>query len=357
MTPDASVKTRFGVPRRIGFVLLKDHALMSTASAIEPLRAANLLAGSTLYDLQMLSVGGGHVASSAGSTFATTAIVHADEGFDIVFVVAGGNAMIGHDPALTGWLRRLAVRGVRLGGISGGAAVLSMAGLMAGRRFTVHWDHFDALRDLSSDLLLERRLFVIDRDRLTCAGGVAALDMMHTLIAADHGADFALQVSDWFIHTRVRDWDDAQRAGLAEQWRTHHPAVLSTIEMMQSHLGDPLDAAQLSALSGISSRQLQRLFMQYFDHQMMDFYRHLRLKKADDLLRQTQLSVSEVALAVGFATSAHFAKVFRAQYGCTPGARRGQHQGRKSSDQPDATTQMLNDVPRQGGLGPSAGRA
>ncbi|MFD1881528.1 GlxA family transcriptional regulator [Paracoccus pacificus] len=298
---------------------------MSTASAIEPLRAANLLAGRTLYALRMLSVAGGVVRSSAGSQFETEAVSEAGDHFDLVLVVAGGNPIAVNEPALTGWLRRLAARGVRLGGISGGAAVLARAGLMAGRRFTVHWDHFDALKDLSDDFIMERRIFVIDRDRVSCAGGVAALDMMHALITADHGADFARQVSDWFIHTRIREPDDPQRAGLAEQWGTNHAALLTAIEMMQSHIADPLDAEQLAALAGIGARQLQRLFSQQQGRRMMDFYRRLRLEKADDLLRQTQLSVGQIAQATGFVTPAHFARAFRAEYGAAPRDRRLGH--------------------------------
>lgn len=311
--------------RRIGFVLIPGYALMSTAAAIEPLRAANLLASRDLYALRYLSPGGGRSSASAGSVFDTEAIgAGAGDAFDLVFVVAGGDPLAVREPALNAWLRRLDARGVALGGISGGAALLAQAGLMANRRFTLHWEHEEALRTLSETLLIERRLFVIDRDRYTCAGGVAPLDMMHALIAAEHGAAFARRVSDWFIHTHVRTPDQPQKAGLVEQYGTHHPALLAALELMESHLADPLSVEQLAHLAGVSPRQLQRLFQQQLGRSAKRFYLDLRLAKADELLRRTRLAIPEVAALCGFANAAHFARAMRSGTGESPtGRRRG----------------------------------
>src|SRR5690606_14965053 len=71
--------------RRVGFVLIDGYALMSTAAAVEPLRAANLLAGRTLYEVRFLSIDGGPARSSAGSFFPAAAIAEAGADFDIVF--------------------------------------------------------------------------------------------------------------------------------------------------------------------------------------------------------------------------------------------------------------------------------
>ena len=107
-------------PRRFAFLLMPGHALMSTAAAIEPLRAANLLMARPVYDLTFVSAAGGPVASSAGSSFDTRPLAEAGAGFDIAFVVAGGDPLSQPTPAADGWLRRLAARGVALGGIGDG---------------------------------------------------------------------------------------------------------------------------------------------------------------------------------------------------------------------------------------------
>ena len=304
--------------RRIGFVLVDGFALMSTAAAVEPLRAANLLAGTTLYDLVFLAPDGAPPAASVGAGFPTTPLGRARRAFDTVFVVAGGNPLTDPDPGLAGPLRALARHGVALGGISGGAVILARAGLMADRRFTVHWQHLDALREMSDGFLLERRLFVIDRDRYTCAGGVAPLDMMHAMLVAQHGLDLARAVSDWFIHTRIREADDPQRSGPGERYRVHHPAILAAIDLMQSHVADPLSLSQIAALTGLSARQVHRLFLDHLGRPPMRFYRDLRVETAEALLTQSALPVGAVAAATGFASPAHFSRAFRAARGVSP---------------------------------------
>lgn len=309
-------------PMKLGFLLIDGYALMSTSAAVEPLRAANLLAGKTLYDLRFLSPAQGRVMSSVGSYFETEPIAEAGTDFDLVFVVAGGEPLSFRDRTVTRYLKTLDARRVSLGGISGGAAILALAGLMENRRFTLHWQHIDALRDLSDRFLIERRLFVIDRDRYTCAGGVAPLDMMHAMVSARHGARFARSISDWFIHTEIRPAEDPQRAGIGAQYNVQHPALLAAIELMQSHIADPLSLAQLGALSGIGARQLERLSLQLLGQPVMRFYRDLRLRKADELVLQSALALVDVGLATGFANASHFSRLYRSRFGVTPKQRR-----------------------------------
>jgi transcriptional regulator GlxA family with amidase domain len=308
--------------RIYGFLLLPDYALMSTASAVEPLRAANLLSGHQLYDLQFLSTDGGFMRSSVDGGFETLPLTDTGENLDILFVVAGGDPLSQRDPRVLGFLRHLARRGVALGGISGGAAILAAAGVMKARRFTIHWQHLDAMRETWPEALIERRLFVIDRDRFTCAGGMAPLDMMHALIAAAHGVELARAVSDWFIHTGIREAEAPQQLDPARKYGLHHPALVAMIELMNSHLADPLSLEDLGQLCAITPRQLERLAQAQLGESVMQFYRRLRLDKAEELLRQSGLPLSEVALAAGFASRSHFSRAFRAQFGVSPSARR-----------------------------------
>lgn len=307
---------------RYGFLLLPDYALMSTASAVEPLRAANLISGRRLYEMRFLSIAGGWARSSVEGGFQTTPIAEAGEDFDILFVVAGGDPMTQRDPQVLAFLRRLARRGVKLGGISGGAAILAAAGVMASRRYTIHWQHLDAMRETWPDALIERRLFVIDRDRFTCAGGSAPLDMMHALIAAQHGSALARAVSDWFIHTGIRAAEDPQQLDPARKYDLHHPALIAMVDLMISHLADPLSLEDLGQLCGITPRQLERLARAQLGESVMAFYRRLRLDKAEELLTQSGLPLVEIALSTGFTSRSHFSRAFRARFGIPPAARR-----------------------------------
>ncbi len=308
-------------PMRIGFILTPEYSLMSLTAAVEPLRAANHLAGRVMYRPSYHSCDGGFAASTSGGGFQTGTLPD-PAALDLALVVAGGNPLRYEDAALTRGLRALQARKVRLGGISGGAAILARLGLMEGRRFTLHWAHIDALAEHAPDLLIERALYVIDRDRYTCAGGVAALDMMCALIARDHGAGFARQVAEWFIHPRARNADEPQQSPVTERFDLRHPMLAQAVDLMFSHLADPLSPEQIAAQVGCSPRQLQRLFNDQLGSSMMEFYREMRLRKADELVQQTALSMLDVALVTGFASAAHFSRLYAARFGMAPARRR-----------------------------------
>ncbi|SHM35878.1 transcriptional regulator, AraC family with amidase-like domain [Roseovarius pacificus] len=308
--------------RRIGILPVEGFAMMSYAALTEPMRAANLLAGRDLYEMVNIGRSMAPVASSGAGLVAPQAKLGDDPRLDYLFVVAGGDPAAFADRAITGWLQRLARRGVLLGGVSGGPVILAQAGLMEGRRMTVHWEHAAALSEALPHLLIERTLYVIDRDRVTCAGGTAPMDLMHALIMQHHGAQFARLVSDWFMHTEVRPSVGPQRAGLVERVGTTAPAILDAVEAMEANLGDPLPLARLAEVAGLSPRQLNRQFSDKLGRPAMRYYRDLRLDMAQNLLRNSPLSLTEIALATGFASSSHFSRVYAQRFGQPPSAYR-----------------------------------
>lgn len=309
-------------PYRVGFLLIDGFALMSYAAAIEPLRAANLLAGRRLYDIRHIAAVGDSAKSSSGAIVEATDTISERTNLELVVVVAGGDPMMFRDEKVFQWLRHLSRHGVHLGGVSGGPVILAAAGVMSQRRMTVHWEHATALAAKWPDLLLERSLYVVDRDRVTCAGGIAAVDMMHALLDKHYGPLFTRQVSDWFMHTDVRPSGGPQRAGLSERYGVTNGQVILAIEAMENRIADPLNLEQLARQIDISPRQLNRLFRDKLNKSTMGFYRELRLNKARRLLAQSPLTITEIALATGFANSAHFAHVFHTTFGAPPSSLR-----------------------------------
>jgi transcriptional regulator GlxA family with amidase domain len=313
-TPKTDAPSRF----RIGFLLVDGFALMSYAAAVEPLRAANLLLGLDHYDLRQIPAYGKVARSSSGALIEATEMPGERQDYDLVLVVAGGEPAAFRDQRVFHWLQRLARHGVRLGGVSGGPVILATAGLMTDRRMTVHWEHAEALAEIAPNLMIERSLYVMDRDRITCAGGIAPLDLMHALLVEHHGPDLARRISDWYMHTEVRPAGGPQRAGLAERYNVNSPALITAIEAMENHIADPLALSHLAQICGLSPRQMSRLFHDLLGETTMRFYRTLRLEKARTLIQQSPLSMTEIALATGFATSSHFSSAYREQFGETP---------------------------------------
>ncbi len=302
---------------KIGFILIDGFPLLSYSSAIEPLRACNLLSGEGLFEIQHFSLGDSFASSSSGAKVPTQNYRHA-EGIHFLFLVAGGDPFDFDEPDFFEWLNKLAISKTILGGISGGPVILTNAGLMKDFRMTVHWEHAALLEQIHPHLILERSLFVIDRNRITCSGGTAPLDLMHLLIAREFGTKFAREVSDWFIHTDVRKPGEAQRSGLEERYGTLVRPVLSSIELIENHIADPLSLEQIAKLVGMSTRHLNRLFQREMGTTVMQFCRKARLDVARKLIESSSLTNNEILQATGFSSPGQFSRCFREQFGLPP---------------------------------------
>lgn len=308
--------------RKIGILLVPDFALMSYASAVEPFRAANRLSGRHLYEWRHISTDGEPVRASNGVQIVPDNAVGDAVDFDLLIVCAGGNpAEFQHSPTLA-WLRQVARSGTRIAGVSGGPLIIARAGLLDGYRCTIHWEHIPVFTEEFPDHDLRRSLFEIDRDRLSCSGGIAALDMMHALIERDHGHELASDVAEWFLHTQVRSGDGPQRMPVRERLAVGDPKLVRVLEIMDDNLENPVSRQRLAQHASVSVRQLERLFKAHLGRSIADHYMELRLRRARVLLVQSTLSVLEVAVASGFISASHFSRAYKTRFGRSPRAER-----------------------------------
>ena len=322
----------------VGFLLIPNFGILSYASAVEPLRVANLLSGKKLYRWSHISAGGQPSQASNGVSIEPDFRVGDRVQFDYLFVCAAGNPALFSDPPTLAWLQQLARHGVRVGGISGGPFVLARANLLDGYRVTIHWAHASALLEEFPDLDLRHSLFEIDRDRLTSSGGTSPLDMMHEVISQEHGNELALRVSDWIPLRHVHAGSRPQRMTLRERLGVSHDPLLRVIDLMERNLEQPLTRPELAASANVSLRQLDRLFRQDLRCTLGEHYVMLRLDRARDLLKQTSLSVLEIALATGFTSASHFSRKFKMRYGYGPRTERATEVAAKRRDHNDSTS-------------------
>lgn len=318
--------------KSFGFLLIDGFALMSYASAVEPLRAANALSGMRLYDWSHISTAGSEIIASNGLAVAADHTIADKARYDTIIVCAGGNPTLFDDAKTIAWLRRLGRTRCEIGGVSGGPFILARAGLLQGVQCTIHWEHAPAFAETFPDIDLTQTLFEIDRGRLTCGGGVAALDLMHAIIRRDHGPSLAGRVSDWYLQTAVRMGDSTQRIALRERLGTNNRSLIAAISAMERQIGIPASRDELARAAGVSVRQLERLFVEHLGVTIHRHYVSLRLKHARTLLRQTGLPLSHVATECGFPDPSHFARVYRNRYSSSPSTDRAammKHDDRK----------------------------
>jgi transcriptional regulator GlxA family with amidase domain len=310
-------------PVEVGFVLAPGFSLLSYACAIEPLRAANVLSQRSLYRWWHAAPGDQPVQASNGVTIVPNRVMTATRAEpNILFVCAGGNPSTFSNRHTFAWLRRLARLGTTMGGISGGPYILAKAGLLAGRRCTLHWEHISSFQETFPDIRVTRSLFEIDGDRITCSGGIAALDMMVVLIERTYGRDLAKSVSEWFVHTQLREGPGSQRMDPRFRHGTADQKVLQALGTMEKNIERPLPREKLAKAAGTSLRSLERAFRRQLGNGLHRHYLSLRLAQSRKLLQETSLSVLDVALATGFASASQFSRAYRRQFGRSPKAMR-----------------------------------
>ena len=305
-------------PFRVGFLLLDGFSLLTYSSAVEPLRSANQLSQENLYEIWNIPAQGARAKASCGALIPANAHVGERLGFDLVFVVASNDTADAKQPRLLDWLRQLARRKIIVGGLGAGPLMLARAGLLNNRAMTLHWAFRNTLLETQPAIDVTQNLYVADADRVTCTGGTAPLDLMHSIISEQHGPDFAREVSDWCSQADVRTADSPQRSGKASRYKTNNADVLTVIDLMENHLSDPLDLCQLSLTSGISERHLNRLFQQHLGLATMAFYRNLRLRRGDQMLKHSSLTIAHIGAATGFMNSAHFSRSYKRYFNQTP---------------------------------------
>ena len=305
-------------PTRYGFLLLGNYSMIAYSSAIEVLRMANRLQRETIYEWPTYTIDGEPVSASNGITLIPDGAIKQMSNLDVLFVVAGVRVNQQWHDSLKPLLTRIARANVALGGICTGTQILARAGLLDGYRCTIHWENMAGLRETSPKVKVTDELYELDRDRYTVSGGTAALDMMFELVRKKHGKALAVSISEQFMCDRMRGEYDRQRVPLRLLIGADQPKLIEAVELMESNLEELINLDELSRLVGVSRRQLERLFKKYLSCVPSRYYLDLRLKKARQLLLQTSISISDVAIACGFVSASHFSKSYRDMFGLTP---------------------------------------
>ncbi len=305
-------------PVDVAFVLLPKFTMLAFSAAIEPMRIANQLTGQVLFRWQTLSEGGGAVTCSNGVPVMVDGPVQGADPRGFVLVCSGVEPETQGGPTLGDWLRGQWRRGRIVGGLCTGAYALARAGILKGRRFTLHWENIQGFRESWPDLEPARQVFCIDDRIVTCAGGVAAADLMLKLIHDRFGAGLSQEVMNMCLLTRRRVEADEQTTSLAARLGTRNERLIEAISYMEKRIEEPFDLDACALHLGVSRRQIERLFNRYLGVAPIRYMNDLRLQRGRALLAETDMRVTDVAIACGYASTSHFSKSFRAKFGVSP---------------------------------------
>ena len=291
---------------------------MTFASFIEPLRQVNRLSGKTVYQWVLLSAQGTSVEASSGAKIMVDSNLTSTSLVDYLFVCSGVVTEQFDDINIRGQLRQFSNQGIKIGALSTASFILARAGLLDGYKCTVHWESLVALKEQFPRIRISSNLYEIDRNRITCAGATACIDLMLHLIGQRFGYTMVTAVSEQYNLALIRRSIDEQAVPSGVLGQFSHPKVLAALSIMDNHLDEPLELGEIAADVDLSKRQLERLFHRHIGTSVIRHYRFLRLRRANQLLTQTNLLVRDIAIACGYLSMSHFSRDYRRQFGHPP---------------------------------------
>ena len=298
--------------QEIAVLLFNRFSNYCLANTVEPMRAANDALGRTAYRWRLLSLDGGPVTSSSGMQLMPDGKLSDVPGGDALFIQPSYAYRTYGTPACLDALRAAARRFETLAGLDTGSWLLAEAGLLNGYSATIHFDEFDRFSERFPEVTARRERWIVDRDRMSAGGATTAFELMQHLIASTHGAAVSIEIAGLFMQGDDRDRANAMQTPPGDR------RVQRALTLMRSHLEAPLTVAGLARAAGCRQRDLENRFRRAFGATPRTVYRQLRMAEALRLVREGDLSISEVALRCGYADPSAFTRAFRATYGHAP---------------------------------------
>lgn len=304
--------------QRFVLLLLPGHSLLSVSGLLDTLALANRLCRAQPLISLCITLDGAPVTSSSGLALPVAGSLRDLRRGDLLLLCGTPDIPRATLDAVTRGLRSAMRHGVRCGGLDRGAEVLAMAGLLNGKTATTHWRHQSSFAERYPQVVLARSAFVYEHDSFSCAAGTAAIDLALCFIRSLLGGELADQVADELSYTQQHRLQ-ALTSDISPHFaHVTHPRLRRIIRAMDDNVEYPLPMQSFSELVGISQRQVERLFLRYVGLPPKRFYDELRLDRARNLLLQSEMPITEVAMATGFSSPSHFSKKFRLRFGQSP---------------------------------------
>ncbi|GLQ75642.1 choline metabolism transcriptional regulator GbdR [Vibrio penaeicida] len=332
---------------KISFVLVENFTMIAFASAIEVLRMANQLSGERLYEWNTVSLDGQSVQASDALSINVDGSMELASESETVIVCGGVGVQQQCQPKMLNWLLHLDRQHITLGSLCTGSYILAKAGLLDGHPCAIHWEYMAGMQEEFSAIHVSNKIFTISEKRMTCTGGTAPMDMMLQMINRQHGEKLSAAISQMFICDRIRDSEEMQTLPLKSLVGASQPKLREIIMLMEANLEETISMDEMAGYVDLSRRQLERLFQKYLNYSPSRYYLHLRLNRAKQLLKQTNLSIIEVSIACGFVSTSHFSKCYRDYFGSPPKSERSakfsMSQAPSSSNEPTYASVSLHE--------------
>jgi transcriptional regulator GlxA family with amidase domain len=304
--------------QHIDLLVLPENNLILVASVIEPLRAANRIAGKVLYDWDIFSPDGQAIETKSGIPIPVAGAFRPQNETAPLFILSSYNWRAYATTQLKMHLSRTARHRDVMAGIEAGTWFLAETSLLDNFSATNHWEDFEDFAAAYPQITMVRERFVIDGKRITTGGSLPTLDLMLELIRRQHSYSLALEVSRLFIYEQERTRGDLLQVPVIGNMRILDARVGAAVKLMEETVDAPLTLTRLARRTGVSARHLQDLFQETMGVAPHAHYLALRLNAARRKVIETRADFADIAAATGFNSSSAFSRSYRAHYRESP---------------------------------------
>ncbi len=288
--------------------------------------SANLVSGSSLYDVRICRTGADPAITTAGE-FAGPRILapHGPETvLDADLVVVPGDELVGRRSTAPPQeetlevLRAAARRGARIASLCVGAFTLAATGLLDGRRATTHWAYADELARRHPEVEVDASALYVDAGPvLTSAGVTSSIDLCVHIVRADHGGRVASATARHLVMSPHRLGGQAQFVQ-RDTLLSGTGDLADTLRWLETHVDRPIGLTDIARHAGTSRRSVTRHFREQTGSSPLQWLLNARVERAKELLSGTDLPIEEIARRSGFGTGATFRHHFTRVAGVSP---------------------------------------
>lgn len=303
---------------KVTLLIFSGASIMCVASTVDPLRAANRIAGETLFDFRLVSVTGEAPMTTCGLPVAVSGAFDAAESTDMLIVIAGFGTQNYATTALLAGLRRAARSARACGGVEAGTWLVARAGLLEGRAATTHWEDMEDFSAAFPGVDVRPDRYVIDGPVFTSGGASPTFDLMLHLVRSRLGMAVALDVASVFIYDQARAATDAQPLVSLGRLDGYDARLAQAVRLMEAHIDQPLTVAAIARRTGVTARTLETIFRQSIGETPGAYYLRLRLNAARRLVLDTRIAMADIAGRTGFSSAAGFSRAFSKAFGQAP---------------------------------------
>jgi len=305
-------------PLTLTVLVFSGASIMCVASAIDPLRAANRVAGETLFDWTIVSADGQPAITTSGLPVAVSGRFDPATRADVLLAIGGFGTRAGSSGPLVAAFRRAAKAARAVGGVEAGGWLVARAGLLDGRAATTHWEDLEDFSATFPAIDVRPDRYVIDGPVFTTGGASPTFDLMLHLVRSRLGMAVALDVASVFIYDQARAATDAQPLVSLGRLDGYDPRLAQAIRLRESHVDRPLPVSAIALRAGVTARTLEKIFAAAIGETPGAYYLRLRLNAARRLVLDTAEPMADIAARTGFSSSAAFSRAFSKAFGKPP---------------------------------------